>query len=121
MATFASARNSIAQCDVCGFRYKLLDLKALVVKTKTTNILACPACWVEDQPQLQVGMYLVVDPQAVRDPRPDNRADVTNNPIFTGWDANGWPIYTLFAPSPTSTIAGAVVACETGTLTVSIT
>jgi len=68
---FASAKHSIAECDVCGFRFKLTELKPLVIKTKNTNILACLACWTPDQPQLQVGMYPVVDPQAVRNPRPD--------------------------------------------------
>jgi len=31
----------------------------------------CPTCWDPDQPQLQLGMYPVDDPQGVRDPRPD--------------------------------------------------
>jgi hypothetical protein len=68
---YASAKNSIAQCDRCGFRYKLKQLKRLVIKTKNVNILVCPECWEPDQPQLQLGMYPVNDPQAVRNPRPD--------------------------------------------------
>ena len=31
----------------------------------------CEACWEEDQPQLQLGMYPVDDPQALRNPRTD--------------------------------------------------
>jgi hypothetical protein len=69
---FASAKNSIAQCDVCGFRFKLKQLKQLVIKTKNVNILACPECWNPDQPQLSLGLYPVNDPQAVRNPRPDS-------------------------------------------------
>lgn len=68
---YASAKNSIAQCDVCGFRFKLKQLKRLVIKTKNVNILACPECWNPDQPQLSLGLYPVNDPQAVRNPRPD--------------------------------------------------
>ena len=68
---FSSGKFAIAQCDVCGFRYKLSQLKRLVIKTKNVNILACPECWNPDQPQLQLGMYPVNDAQAVRDPRPD--------------------------------------------------
>lgn len=68
---FSSGKFAIAQCDVCGFRYKLSQLKRLVIKTKNVNILACPECWNPDHPQLQLGMYPVNDPQAVRDPRPD--------------------------------------------------
>ena len=68
---YASAKNSIAQCDICGFRFKLKQLKQLVIKTKNVNILACSECWSPDQPQLLLGMTPINDPQAVRNPRPD--------------------------------------------------
>ena len=68
---FSSGKNSIAECDRCGFRYKLTQLKGLVIKTKNVNIMVCPECWEPDQPQLLLGMYPVNDPQAVRNPRPD--------------------------------------------------
>ena len=68
---FASGKRAIAECDVCGFRYKLKELKQLVIKTKNVNILACPECWNPDHPQLQLGMYPISDPQALRNPRPD--------------------------------------------------
>jgi hypothetical protein len=68
---FASGKFAISECDVCGFRYKLTELKPLTIKTKNTNILACPTCWDPDHPQLQLGMYPVNDPQAIRNPRPD--------------------------------------------------
>ena len=69
---FASGKHAVSQCDRCGFRYKLKQLKSLVIKTKNINLLVCPACWEPDQPQLQLGMYPVDDPQALRNPRPDN-------------------------------------------------
>jgi len=69
---YASGKNAIAICDRCGFRFRLRELKELVVKTKKVNVLACPACWDPDQPQLQLGMYPVDDPQALRNPRPDS-------------------------------------------------
>ena len=47
---FASARIAIAMCDVCGFEYKLKELKDLVKKGRNTNIKACPECWNPDQP-----------------------------------------------------------------------
>ena len=68
---FASGKHSIAECDRCGFRFKLHELKREVVKTKNYDILVCRSCWDPDQPQLQLGMYPVDDPQGVRDPRPD--------------------------------------------------
>ena len=68
---FASGKHSIAECDRCGFRFKLHELKREVVKTKNYDVLVCRSCWDPDQPQLQLGMYPVDDPQGVRDPRPD--------------------------------------------------
>ena len=68
---FSSGKNAIAECDRCGFRYKLTQLKNLVIKTKNVNIMVCPTCWEPDQPQLSLGLYPVNDPQAVRNPRPD--------------------------------------------------
>jgi hypothetical protein len=68
---FASGKYSIAECDRCGQRYKLKELKKEVIKTKLFEIKVCPECWDPDQPQLQLGMYPVNDPQAVREPRPD--------------------------------------------------
>jgi len=69
---FASGKNSIAMCDRCGFQYKLKVLKKEIQKTKIYNLLVCPQCWDPDQPQLQLGMYPVDDPQAVRNPRTDS-------------------------------------------------
>lgn len=69
---FASGKHAIAECDRCGQRYKLKELKKLIIKTKQVSIKVCPSCWEEDQPQLSLGMYPISDPQALREPRPDN-------------------------------------------------
>jgi len=82
---FASGKWAIAECDRCSFRYKLKELKKLVIKTKNVNILVCPTCWEPDQPQLQLGMYPVFDPQALENPRPDNSY------LQSGLDVNGFP------------------------------
>ena len=71
---FAAGKYAIAQCDRCNFRFKLKQLKSLVIKTKNVNILVCPECWEKDQPQLQLGMYPVYDPQAIRNPRVDSNS-----------------------------------------------
>ena len=71
---FAAGKYAIAQCDRCNFRFKLKQLKSLVIKTKIVNILVCPECWEPDQPQLQRGMYPVYDPQAIRNPRVDSNS-----------------------------------------------
>ena len=85
---FSSGKNAIAECDRCGFRYKLAELKPLTIKTKVTNIIVCPSCWEPDQPQLQLGMYPVNDPQAVRNPRPDN-SYVTSGVGTDGYPSSG--------------------------------
>jgi hypothetical protein len=69
---YASAKIAIAICDRCGFRFRLRELRTLIIKTKQVNLLVCKECWEPDQPQLQLGMYPVDDPQALRNPRPDN-------------------------------------------------
>jgi hypothetical protein len=74
---FASGKNAIAQCDRCDQRFKLKVLKREIIKTKNYELLVCPECWDPDQPQLQLGMYPVDDPQGLRSPRPD-RSYVTS-------------------------------------------
>lgn len=68
---FASGKKAISECDRCGFRFPLKELRSLVVKTKNINMLVCGSCWDPDHPQLLLGMYPVEDPQALRNPRPD--------------------------------------------------
>lgn len=69
---YASEKRALGVCDVCGFTYKLKKLRTTIVKGRETNIRACPECWDPDHPQLHLGEYPVYDPQALRDPRPDN-------------------------------------------------
>lgn len=99
---FASGKYAIAQCDRCGFRTKLAALRALVIKTKVTNIRVCKECWEPDHPQLQIGMYPVNDPQAVRNPRPDSP---------------GYPESRAFVDQ---IYAGAGVGVSIGTVTVAV-
>jgi hypothetical protein len=76
---FASGKFAIAECDRCAQRYKLKELRTQTVKTRPFKIKVCPECWDPDQPQLQLGMYPVNDPQAVREPRPDVSYRVSGN------------------------------------------
>jgi hypothetical protein len=89
---FSSGKNSIAECDRCGFRFKLTSLRKEVIKTKTYNLLVCPSCWDPDQPQLQLGMYPVDDPQGVRDPRPDVSYQVSGL-LADGYSGGGSRIF----------------------------
>ena len=76
---FASGKYAIAECDRCGQRFKLKELRKLTIKTKQVSIKVCKECWEPDQPQLQLGMYPVNDPQGLREPRPDVSYQVSGN------------------------------------------
>jgi hypothetical protein len=84
--TYASGKFAIAECDRCGQRYKLKELKNEIIKTRLFSIKVCPDCWDPDQPQLSLGMYPVSDPQALKEPRPDTSyvSSGTNGLQITG-------------------------------------
>ena len=95
---YSSGKHSIAECDRCGFRYMLKELRKLTIKTKLVSIKVCQSCWEPDQPQLSLGLYPVNDPQAVREPRPDvsyyqsGRSGLqTSNQSGTAFDEDGYP------------------------------
>ncbi len=121
---FASGKHAIAECDRCGFRFKLRQLKSLVIKTKNINILVCPECWEPDQPQLSLGLYPVDDPQALRNPRPDLSYFEVGNDGATGsreiqW---GWaPVGGARADDAGLTPNTLVGQGQIGTITVSTT
>lgn len=69
---FASGRNALGICDVCGFLFKLRRLKPLQKNDTQTQIMACPECWNPPHPQEELGKYPINDPQAIRNPRSDS-------------------------------------------------
>ena len=85
---FASGKYSIAMCDRCGQQFKLKKLKYEVIKTKLYQLKVCNECWDPDHPQLQLGMYPVDDPQAVREPRKDTTY-VTSGVNVDGFTSGG--------------------------------
>lgn len=125
---FASGKYAIAECDRCGQRYKLKELRKQVLKTKLYNVKVCPSCWDPDHPQLQLGMYPVNDPQAVREPRPDVSYQVSGvgpdgtpeggSRVFQwGWGPVGGASSFDTGLTPNSLIAVGVV----GTVTITVT
>lgn len=117
---YSSGKFAIAECDVCGQRYKLKQLQQLIVKTKPTNIMACPECWNPDHPQLQLGMYPVVDPQAVRNPRPDTSRGALSNgsrDYQWGWAPVGGSSQFDAALTPNYLVA----TTRVGTVTIAVT
>jgi len=125
---YASGKNAIAECDRCGQRFKLKILKTEIIKTKQYNLLVCPPCWDPDHPQLQLGMYPVDDPQALRNPRTDttyytagvNTAGNStggSRDIQWGWNPVGGSVSFDAALTPNYLVATTFV----GTVTVSVT
>ena len=124
---FASGKNAISECDRCGFQFKLTELRKEIIKTKNYNLLVCRTCWDPDQPQLQLGMYPVDDPQAVRNPRKDTTyvtAGVSDNGSLTGGSRDiqwGWnPVGGARAFDTALTPNYLVLLAEVGTVTIQI-
>ena len=123
---YASGKHSIAECDRFGQRYKLVELKKLTIKTKQVNIKVCQECWDPDQPQLQLGLYPVNDPQAVREPRPDisyyasgvdNLGNISGGSRVFQW---GWnPVGGASQFDTVLTANYLIAACQVGTVTIS--
>ena len=89
---FASGKNAISECDRCGQRFKLKVLKTEIIKLKNYNLLVCPECWDPDRPQLQLGMFPVDDPQALRNPRPDRSYKISGL-LADGYSGGGSRIF----------------------------
>ena len=86
---FASTQKAIGECDICGFRFKLRELRNIITRGRDTNTKACTECWSSDHPQNRQGMYPVDDPQAIRDPRPDFAGYATSRAqIYSGSQSN---------------------------------
>ena len=93
MATrFASYKRAFGFCDRCGQRYDLKKLKKYYILGKLISSKVCPECWDPDHPQNWVGIIggqkSANDPQALREPRPDNNrndscSDFAFNPVAT--------------------------------------
>ena len=125
---FASGKHAISECDRCGQRFKLKVLKTEIIKLKNYNLLVCPECWDPDHPQLQLGMFPVDDPQALRNPRPD-RSYVVSGLLADGYSGGGSRIFqwgwapvggsSSFDASLTPNNLNLVV--QLGTVTVSVT
>jgi hypothetical protein len=119
----------------------LKELRTQTVKTRPFKVKVCQECWDPDHPQLQLGMYPVNDPQAVREPRPDVSYQVSGNsglqilltnstaPDGFGYPEAGSRIF-QWGYSPVGGASGfdtlltpnnLVLAVELGTVTVTVT
>jgi hypothetical protein len=113
-ANYALGRKAFGYCDRCGQRSLLSKLKAEVVKGKVTGVHVCGVCFDPDQPQLHLGETPVYDPQALRDPRPND--NLTESRDFQwGWDPVGGG--SSESDTPNDLVADSAV----GTVTVTVT
>jgi len=125
---FASGKNAISECDRCGQRFKLKVLKTEIIKLKNYNLLVCPECWDPDHPQLQLGMFPVDDPQALRNPRPDRSYKISGL-LADGYSGGGsrifqwgWnPVGGSSSFDATLTPNNLNLVVQLGTVTVSVT
>lgn len=101
---FASGKFAIAECDRCAQRYMLKELRIQTVKTRPYKVKVCKACWDPDHPQLQLGMYPVNDPQAVREPRPDISYYASGNTGLQTLDGNNYSIDEVGYPAEGSRV-----------------
>ena len=108
VAKYANGKYTIAECDRCGFQYKRVVLKELVIKEAPTNLFVCPQCWEPDHPQNLLGRYPVVDAQAIKDPRPD-RSLTTENTLTSS----------RYIPGTFNPLSGVQSSGTVGTVTVS--
>jgi hypothetical protein len=122
---FTSGRIAIAECDRCGQRYRLKQLKELVIRTKKTNMLVCPTCWEPDHPQNLQGMYPVEDPQALRNPRRDNTYLISglnvNNNLSEGSRIFQWGFNPVGGGTGVLTPNDLISVSAVGTVGVSVT
>lgn len=88
MAQYAKGKYALGICDRTGFRYPLSDLVWETKNGKRTGFRVGRDVADGDHPQNFLGRLRVVDPQSLRDPRPENFALSRG---FFGWNPVGHP------------------------------
>ena len=85
--SYASGKYAFGYCDRTGFRYPKKDLVEQIVNQRPTGLLVGKDVLDPDQPQLQLGRVRVDDPQALRNPRPDQSLQESRK--FFAWNPVG--------------------------------
>ena len=112
MIQLSTCKNAFGVFDICGFRETLRDLNEVVFKRQCKWFLACKSCCDKDHPQNFQGEYPVNDPEALRNPRPDqslsaDSADTSSRAIDWGWN-------------PVGTGSNTLIEVKAGTVTVTV-
>ena len=85
--TYAAGKKAFGYCDKTGFRYALTDLVWESRDGKRTGMRVGKDVVDPDHPQNFLGRVRVVDPQSLRDPRPDT--SMTESRGLFGWNPVG--------------------------------
>ena len=87
MSSYAAGKKAFGFCDRTGFRYPIKDLVPQIENGRPNGLLVGRDVVDEDQPQLQLGRLNMNDPQALRDPRPDQ--GLAESRKLNAWDPVG--------------------------------
>jgi|TARA_E500000318_G_C3562450_1_gene214081 hypothetical protein len=113
LSIYARGKYAFGFCDVTGFRYKLRDLVPLIRDGRDTGFRVGYDVLDKDNPQYELGRMNMSDPQALRNPRPDNAISASRR--LGSFDPVGGGITELG-----SRTVGLDIAGEVGTVTVVI-
>jgi len=113
LSIYARGKYAFGFCDVTGFRYKLRDLVPLIRDGRDTGFRVGYDVLDKDNPQYELGRMNMSDPQALRNPRPDNSISASRR--LGSFDPVGGGITELG-----SRTVGLDISGEVGTVTVVI-
>lgn len=84
---YAKGEYAYGYCDRTGFRYSLRDLVYEVQNGVRTGLRVGRDVFDPDQPQNSLGKVKIFDPQALKNPRPDQ--GIVESRGFFGWSPVG--------------------------------
>lgn len=83
MTAYARGRYAWGICDRCSFQYPLDELRFQTINRVRTSLRVCKACLDIDHEQLRIGDIPRLDPEILRDARPDT-GEATSRSL-AGW------------------------------------
>jgi len=86
---FAAGKYANASCDRCGVRCKYRELRGETYRGHPTGVLVCPTCYDPEHEQNFLPNYVTVDPQALKDARPDTGLQASRQL----YPSANWPPY----------------------------
>ena len=105
--SYAKGKYAFGFCDKTGFRYPLKDLVPEYRNGVKTGFLVGRDVVDPDQPQNFLGRFKIHDPQALRNPRPEQNLD-SERAIQTGYNPVGFKEIEGITPPNNLVAVGAV-------------